>query len=68
MRRQRGGPLLRTAPSLGTRVEMCGYPESVNNGEGAAFEARVSRTFGERVQLTLDWGRTCPGTGAAAAR
>ncbi|MDT0341536.1 S1 family peptidase [Streptomyces litchfieldiae] len=58
-------PLLRAAPSLGTRVEMCGYPESVNNGEGAAFQARVSRKFGERVQLTLEGGAHLPRHGCS---
>ena len=44
-------PLVRAAPAAGLTVEMCGYPDSVRAGQGAAFRATLSRTFGERVQL-----------------
>ncbi|WP_093840351.1 S1 family peptidase [Streptomyces aidingensis] len=44
-------PLVRAAPAAGLAVELCGYSEAVMQGRGAAFEATVSRTFGERVQL-----------------
>lgn len=46
-------PLLRAALPRGTRVEMCGYPESVRSAQGVAFEATVSMPFGERVQLNV---------------
>ncbi|MGK5497356.1 trypsin-like peptidase domain-containing protein, partial [Streptomyces sp. URMC 125] len=46
-------PLLRAVAVRGTRVDLCGYADSLRGALGVALTATVNLSFGERVQLDL---------------